>query len=82
MLEAEMTYENDNLLTPDEVADWLGVKVHTLAQWRTANRGRRQHILLPFFKVGRSIRYSRDDVNEWLTKSRDAWIEKMAKYDA
>lgn len=30
----------DKLLTPDEVAEWLGVKTQTLAQWRTVNRGK------------------------------------------
>lgn len=46
------------LLTPDElVARWEGaVTTRTLANWRAAKRGP------SFTKIGRSVRYSVDDI--------------------
>lgn len=43
----------DELLTPVEVAAILGVKVGTLATWRSTGRQD-----LAFVRVGRAIRYS------------------------
>ena len=42
----------DHMLTPEEAAAYLGIKVQTLAAWRTG-RGPTLH----FVKVGRSVRY-------------------------
>lgn len=47
--------------TPGAVADYTGVPVSTLAQWRYLERGPR------FVKVGRMVRYRRIDIDEWLT---------------
>lgn len=48
------------LLTPQEVAAWLGVPVATLYQWRHARKGPR------CLKVGRHLRYRVSDVDAWL----------------
>jgi excisionase family DNA binding protein len=48
---------NDELFTPDEVAELLGVTPHTLAVWRCEKRYN-----LPYVKVGRLVRYRRNDL--------------------
>ncbi|TSD68088.1 helix-turn-helix transcriptional regulator [Aeromicrobium piscarium] len=48
------------LLTPEQVSDLLGVKTQTLAQWRWRKTGPK------FQKVGRLVRYSPEDVDQWL----------------
>lgn len=44
------------LLSPRQTAEWLGVKVSTLAQYRCRGTG------IPFVRVGSGIRYRADDV--------------------
>jgi excisionase family DNA binding protein len=51
----------ENLLTPREVADRLGLALHTLAVWRTERRN------LTFIKVGRLVRYPEPDVDRYVT---------------
>ncbi|PCJ09737.1 MAG: hypothetical protein COB16_03340 [Rhodobacteraceae bacterium] len=43
-----------NLLTPEQVSDYLGVSVETLNVWRCTKRYN-----LPYLKVGRLVRYLR-----------------------
>lgn len=50
------------LLTPREVAEWLGVTVGTLAVWRSTGRWG-----LPFVKVGRRVMYEVDAALAWKT---------------
>ncbi len=50
----------DRLLTVEELADYLGVPVATLYQWRHRGEGP------PGFRVGRYIRYQRTDVEQWI----------------
>lgn len=52
--------ERMELITIDELAEFLGVKRTTLAQWRCAKRGP------DYLKAGRNIFYRRSDVDEWL----------------
>lgn len=49
------------LLTTDEAATILGVTPRTLEVWRCTKRHQ-----IPFLKVGRLIRYRRDDLDRWL----------------
>jgi excisionase family DNA binding protein len=49
------------LFTPEQVAEQLQISVGTLAQWRFHKR-----YDLPFIKVGRSIRYTQECVQEFL----------------
>ncbi len=51
-------------LTEVEVAKILNVSRATLQQNRWLNRG------LPFFKVGRSVRYSVDDLQAYIEENR------------
>lgn len=52
------------LLTPQEVAEWLGVNVQGLADWRYRNVGP------AFTRIGRSIRYERDQVEKFIAAGR------------
>jgi excisionase family DNA binding protein len=49
------------LLTPSEAANLLRTTTDTLAIWRCTGRH-----AVPFVKVGRSVRYRRDELLEWL----------------
>lgn len=48
------------LLTAEDVSQLTGLSTETLAQWRSQKRG------MDFLKVGRLIRYTRQDVERYL----------------
>lgn len=48
------------LMTTDEVAQYLGLAPSTLNTWRSRGRGPQ------FIKVGKLVRYSRSEVDYWL----------------
>jgi excisionase family DNA binding protein len=55
----------DRLMTAQEVADFLGLPIATLYQWRSREQG-------PVgYRVGRHVRYRRADVDRWLEAQRD-----------
>ncbi len=54
-----------HLLTPTEVADYLGVPIKTLYAWR--HRGRGPQAL----RVGKHLRYRLGDVETWLAQQAD-----------
>jgi len=47
----------ESLLTPEEAAAYLKVKAETLASWRHFGKPE-----LPYFRVGRLIRYRMSDI--------------------
>jgi excisionase family DNA binding protein len=49
------------MLTTAQAADYLGVKVSTLATWRCTRRYQ-----IPFVKVGRRTRYRKADLDKFL----------------
>lgn len=52
------------LLSPIELASYLGLPVATIYRWRTYNEG-------PLgIKVGRHVRYRVEDVDRWLDEKR------------
>jgi excisionase family DNA binding protein len=56
---------NSPLLSPDELAALLGVPLPTIYRWRSRQQG-------PVgFRIGRHVRYSLEDVHEWLESRRD-----------
>lgn len=55
----------DRLLTPDEVAQWLGKPKATLYAWRSRNLGPRG------IRVGNALRYRRSEVERWLDEHTD-----------
>ncbi len=56
-----MTTAVEDLLTPNELAQWLSVPKATLYAWRYRGEGP------PSMRIGRHLRYRRADVDEWLT---------------
>ena len=66
--EAELTINVDTRLLRDhEVAQILGVSIESLQSGRV---GRGELVSLPWFRVGKSVRYSIDDVKGWLLTRR------------
>ncbi|MDA3922619.1 MAG: helix-turn-helix domain-containing protein [Salinisphaera sp.] len=61
--------DRPQLLTPAQVADMLGVTVHTLAVWRCTKR-----YPLRFLKVGSRVRYRQADIDAFI----DSRIEESA----
>ncbi len=62
-------HADDDLLAITEVADLVRVPVATLRYWRRLGTGPHS------FKVGRSVRYWRTDVLQWLEqRSSDAQV--------
>jgi excisionase family DNA binding protein len=53
------------LLGPQALAEYLGVPVKTVYQWRYRNLGPRG------IRVGRHVRYRRADVDSWLERQAD-----------
>ena len=49
-----------SLLTPDDVSNYLGVPVGTLANWRYRGHGP------AFLRVGKHVRYRAHDVAAWV----------------
>lgn len=56
-----MNLEQTKLMTPQEVADYIGVSVETLNVWRATRRYN-----LPYVKVGRLVRYKMRDILAFL----------------
>ncbi len=50
-----------SLLTVEEVAEYLRVKVSTIYNWTHVE-------YIPHIKLGRVLRFRRDDIDKWLTK--------------
>jgi hypothetical protein len=53
-------------LTPDELADELRLPVGTIYGWRYRGLGPVGH------RIGRHVRYHRNDVDSWIDTQRDA----------
>ena len=51
-----------NLMTPEQVAEYLGIEVETLNVWRCTKRYN-----LPYTKIGRLVRYRATDVEAFVT---------------
>ncbi len=58
-------HDVDLLLSPAELADYLGVPVQTVYQWRHRGEGP------PGYRVGRHVRYRWSDVQAWLDEQAD-----------
>jgi len=64
-----MTTENtptpNNLISHKDACRWLNVKDQTLRNWRSTGRP-----LIPFIKVGRSVKYRLDDLQAFTEQNR------------
>ncbi len=59
------TDSGEKLLTLPQVADYLGVPLQSVYQWRTRGEGPRG------IRVGRHVRVRRSDLDAWLDKHAD-----------
>lgn len=55
-----MVKHNERLMSPADLADYLGVPIRTVYAWRHHRTGP------PGLKVGKHVRYRRSDVATWL----------------
>ena len=63
------------LISPQELAQYLGVSVNSLAVWRT-----NKTYPIPYIKVGGKIRYDIDDINQWLNNRKNNTIAEGDKH--
>lgn len=54
-----------SLMSRKQAAEYLGVKEQTLACWVTTKR-----YALPYVKVGRLVKYRREDVERFISENR------------
>lgn len=57
-------------LTEKEAAQYLGVSRSTLAQSRMNGFRENRFVPPPFVKIGRAVRYIKQDLDSWLMKQR------------
>jgi excisionase family DNA binding protein len=60
----------DQLMTVEQVADYLNVPAKTLYRWRTRHKGP------PGARVGRYVRYRKADVEAWVNRQASRQAEK------
>jgi predicted DNA-binding transcriptional regulator AlpA len=53
------------LITPEQLAEWLGVSTNTLAQWRVLKKGP------PYAKIVKRVRYDSADVQRWIDQQKE-----------
>ncbi len=56
----------ERLMSPGEVARFLGLPLRTIYRWRSRGDGPRG------YRIGRHVRYRYEDVELWLERHRDA----------
>ena len=54
-----------NMLTSEQAAKYLGITSGTLSVWRSVKRYE-----IPYYKVGKSVRYRMEDLNKFLSAAR------------
>jgi excisionase family DNA binding protein len=52
----------DEILTVDELCKWLKITRKTSERWRQMG--------MPFIKVDKAVRFSKNDVERWLKQTR------------
>ena len=62
----------EGLLTPDDLAEMLGVKKSTVYQWTHVG-------YVPHVKIGRFVRFRRADVKRWLSAQRRGGKIRIAR---
>lgn len=56
----------EKLLTPEQVAEVLGLSRRSIYELCSARGQSKQKTPLPFFKVAGKLRFSREAINKWL----------------
>lgn len=55
----------DQLVSPAELAEFLGIPVSTIYQWRYRGQGPRG------YRIGKHVRFRWDDIESWLASRAD-----------
>lgn len=58
-----------NMLREADAASWLGISKKTLANWRVLRQGP------PFYKIGKAVRYRRDDLEAFVDAAKKEFLE-------
>ena len=58
-----------DLLSPAEAAAVLNITPRTLLSWREQKLTDKP----PFYRIGKNIRYSRQELREWILKQRETF---------
>ena len=74
-----MNTEDKRLFTSQEAANYLSVSEHTLRVSRVNSQSERAGVLLGvkaplFVRIGRSIRYKREDLDAWIDSNASRLI--------
>lgn len=57
---------NDNYISIDEAADYLGIKTVTLRNWIKKDE------LIPAHKIGKLWKFKRSELDEWVNSGKSA----------
>jgi excisionase family DNA binding protein len=64
-MHAQRDAEGDRLLDIDELATYIGVPRQTIYRWRMEAKGPRAS------KLGRHLRYRRQEIDDWILEQLD-----------
>lgn len=74
------TFVAKEVLTPDDLSQLLGISVWTVyAATSPRNRDHVKFELPPFFKIGKLIRWHREDVLKWLHQQKKVCPSRGSK---
>jgi len=62
-------YKDDNYISIDEAADYLGIKTVTLRNWIKTNE------TIPAKKIGKLWKFKRSELDEWINSGKSAEIK-------
>ena len=65
MLEKKLNYD-DNWISLDDAAEYLGVKAITIREWIKKNNG------IPAHKIGKQWKFKRSELDEWVKSGKSA----------
>jgi excisionase family DNA binding protein len=55
--------KGESLLTTEQLTEWLNIPKTSVYTWTRTSQ-------IPHFKVGRHLRFRREDVQEWLSRNQ------------
>lgn len=65
---------SQNLISPEQAADYLNVSTATLANWRCLGTPN-----VPYLRIGRSIKYRRSDLDDYIKKHSFNDVDDFSK---
>ena len=58
-----LNISHDDFLTDVDVAKWLGCSLWTIRRWTGGRK-------IPYYKIGRLVRFRRGDILDWIAKKK------------